>query len=338
MKLSIPAKSVHILTNLRQPPPNQQRNRRQGLPAGRQANAASLAQTTARPPFEQVHFRDVETTGGRDPGLATPLRVGLETRCRPSYGQRGATRTIDSPACVFQFTLAGIGQFEDDTGCHDLPAGSGFLCESHDPRIAYRYPPAGRQPWRFVYLSFAAAPMAPLVRALGDRLGRLVRLPPASPSVRRLVHLAEIDEPTLFISAGEGAALVFDLLGEIAAAMPRGREHPDEMLFQRVTQEIHRRLADGRVEVGEVAATVGVSQGQLFRLFRRQAGDSPYQFIVRKQMLLACQWLAEGRTSVKEIADRLGFSTPANFVRAFKKAVGQTTRQFRQGGQQMPGR
>ncbi len=39
--------------------------------------------------------------------------------------------------------------------------------------------------------------------------------------------------------------------------------------------------------------------------------------------------LAEGRLSIEQIAERLGYRDPANFTRAFKAWTGRTPRQFR---------
>ncbi len=279
---------------------------------------------------ETVYFRDFVITGAPGQCLAPPLRVGLETRCRPSYGQRGATRTIDAPCCIFQYTLAGEGIFEDDRGMHRLPPGTGFLCESHDPRIAYRYPPTGQTPWQFVYLSFAADPLGPVVKRFGEQTGRVISLPADNFMITRLVELGSGIDGSVYMSAGEATGLVLDLLRTIVGAMPVEEESFEDRQLRRIQARIEAWLPEGRIDLTELARAVGMSRGHLCRFFRDKTGLSPYQYILRKQMLLACQWLSERRLPVKQLADTFGFANPANFSRAFKQVTGMTTRQFLQ--------
>jgi AraC-like DNA-binding protein len=284
------------------------------------------------PGTEKVHFRDVVVNGSASGRVAYPLRLGVETRCRPGYGQRGATRTLDEPCCIFQYTLAGQGLFEDDRGEHRLPAGTGFLCESHDPRIAYRFPAGAERAWEFVYMSFNADPLGGLVRDIGERKGRVMTLPLEHPILIRLLRLVQGGESLLFLSPAEAAVLVMDLLSTLTAALAGPGENEEDRTIRQVQTLIQKRLPEGRVDLRHLAEELGMTRGHLCRIFKEKTGQTPYQCILRKQMLLACQWLLEEHLTVKETAYRLGFSTPANFIRAFKHVTGMTTREFlRQG-------
>jgi AraC-like DNA-binding protein len=285
-----------------------------------------------RIPPEKVHFRDVVINGAVSRRVAYPIRIGVETRNRPGYGQRGATRTIDDPCCIFQYTLAGQGLFIDDQGEHPLPMGTGFLCESHDPRIAYRFPSGGEQSWEFLYMSFNADPLAALVKEFGERMGRVVTLPMELPVLNQIQRLLRAKDSLLFMPAGEAAVLVMDLLSAFAGFVTGGQETAEDLTIKQIQTLIHKRLQEGRIDLIELAEELGMSRGNLCRFYRAQTGMSPYQYILRKQMLLACQWLLEEHLTVKETAARLGFSTPANFIRSFKKVTGMTTRQFLKQG------
>lgn len=281
---------------------------------------------------DKVHFRDVVIHGDAAQRLAYPLRIGIETRNRPGYGQKGATRTIDDPCCIFQYTLSGTGQFDDDRGQAPLPAGTGFICESHDPRIAYRFPEDAKEPWEFLYISFNADPLAHVVREMGERVGRIVQLPREVPILNRLLRLAQVRESLVFMPAAEAAVLVMDLLSAVTGAASGFTESEEDKTIKHIQTLIQKRIQAGRVDLIELADELGMSRGNLCRLYKEKTGWSPYQYILRKQMLLACQWLLEEHLTVKETSYRLGFSTPANFIRSFKHVTGMTTREFlRQG-------
>ncbi len=277
---------------------------------------------------EKVQFRDVVVSGGASTRFAYPLRMGIETRCRSDYGQRGATRALDDPCCIFQYTLGGVGEFSDGNGRHALPEGTGFLCESHDPEIAYAYPSGTREPWEFFYVNFNLDPLAPLIREFGKRLGRVVSLPKSSPILARFLYLARVRDSILFLPAPDASALVMDLISALASAAAEVPESKEDLLIKQIQTLIQQRLPGGRIDLIELAEELNMSRGNLCRFYKQHTGVSPYQYIIRKQMLLACQWLLDGQFTVKEVANRLGFSTPANFIRSFKQITGMTTREF----------
>ncbi len=79
-----------------------------------------------------------------------------------------------------------------------------------------------------------------------------------------------------------------------------------------------------------------VSREHLTRVFREQTGVTPYQFILRQRTVLACRLLQEGNFTNKEIAARLGYSSPAHFLRSFRSLVGVTPGEFRSAGLTIP--
>jgi AraC family transcriptional regulator len=96
------------------------------------------------------------------------------------------------------------------------------------------------------------------------------------------------------------------------------------------------RLIDERLaEVGaapklsELAALCKISVRQLTRSFRESRGCSIGDYIAQQRLNQAKRMLASG-SSVKEIAYRLGFTSPGIFSTAFRRAIGETPRQFRE--------
>jgi len=269
-------------------------------------------------------------------GWAFPAMVGVETRRDPSYRHAGRTR-LDRPHGIFQFTLAGRGQFQDGAGIHALPAGTGFLCESNDPQTEYAYPLDGRDAWRFVFLGLKGEAALVLARALVRRYGALYSLPVEAPLIRRLVGLAGgrgMHEK--WLSAAEGLRLTTELFAVLAeAAGAATRPAPESALVRRVRESVGH-FAGNNLRVGDVATMAGVSREHLTRVFQRQLGVTPARYLARQRMLLACDWLRDTAWTVKEIAYRLGFPAPPHFVRVFRRVTGMTPRQYRESGTLMP--
>jgi AraC-like DNA-binding protein len=58
------------------------------------------------------------------------------------------------------------------------------------------------------------------------------------------------------------------------------------------------------------------------RLFRRFQGTSPYQYLLRRKMNLAAEFLIDQGGLVKEAALKVGFADPFHFSRCFKTVHG----------------
>lgn len=84
--------------------------------------------------------------------------------------------------------------------------------------------------------------------------------------------------------------------------------------------------AEKLMSLNEIAGRVGLEQSSVCRLFRRFQGTSPYQYLLRRKMTIAAEFLLEGGGLVKEAAQRVGFADPYHFSRCFKAVHGVAPR------------
>ena len=94
---------------------------------------------------------------------------------------------------------------------------------------------------------------------------------------------------------------------------------------------IDERLAELRAAptLAELAGLCDLSVRQLTRGFRASRGCSIGEYVAQSQIDHAKRLLATDE-SIKSIAYSLGFASPSNFSCAFRRATGQTPREFRQ--------
>jgi AraC-like DNA-binding protein len=74
--------------------------------------------------------------------------------------------------------------------------------------------------------------------------------------------------------------------------------------------------------VAALASTVGMSRSAFAARFTDLVGEPAMQYVTRWKMHAAQMWLAEGHTSLSELAGRLGYKSEAAFSRAFKRLIG----------------
>jgi len=252
------------------------------------------------------------------PARGEPLALTLGGRetCNPDYAiDRGVY-----PYLGIEYVAEGRGWLKLDGRRHALAPGALF-CYGQATRC-----------------EMGTDPQHPMVKyflcVAGKEAGRRMRragLPPGR--VRRLVAHGEVRSVWEdIIRDGQHAG---GLAREICAALL-------QVLLLKVEQGVGRRApgadptkdsflrckalidaqADKLASLGELASQAGVEASSICRLFRRYQGTSPYQYLLRRKMNLAAEFLVESGGLVKEAALRVGFADPYHFSRCFKSVHG----------------
>jgi AraC family transcriptional regulator len=110
---------------------------------------------------------------------------------------------------------------------------------------------------------------------------------------------------------------------EKPSALFRGGLSP--AAFRRVEAMIEAALdGGGSPSLAEMADAIGLSVTHFVRAFRQQTGSPPHKYVVHRRMERAVSLLRVAQIPVGEVAEEVGFSTPAHFVATFRPAMGVT--------------
>lgn len=101
----------------------------------------------------------------------------------------------------------------------------------------------------------------------------------------------------------------------------------DERLA-RVLKYIHNNIYDD-IDIDNLASVACVTKPYLIRLFSKNLGISPLQYINRKKMERAQLLLITKDMPIKELAYTLGYNDHSYFIRVFKKLIGITPQEYR---------
>jgi AraC family transcriptional regulator len=247
---------------------------------------------------------------------ALTLVMGGREHCNPDY----VVARDGFPFFVLEFVVSGRGVVQLDDRRASLGAGIMFLAT---PSTRCRIETDPRDTLRKYFLCIAGRGAAQRLRRCGVPLG----------GVRQLTAHAEVTsvlEDLLREGQRSGAlarricAALFELLllkiEDSVRLAPHAAE-PARDAFLRC-----KALIDARAEqlgtLEEIARATGVEASSVCRWFRRYQGTSPYQYLLRRKMNLAAEYLVENGGLVKEAAQRVGFADPYHFSRAFKSVHG----------------
>ena len=115
---------------------------------------------------------------------------------------------------------------------------------------------------------------------------------------------------------------------ELACGLQSRREEADGTIT-RVLQYIDDNFRTEDMNVSYVAQAFKLSVSNLSHRFKGQTGKNISDYIREKRLLYTKELLRNSDLTVKDIAERLGYAQPSNFIRKFKTQTGMTPNEFR---------
>ena len=96
----------------------------------------------------------------------------------------------------------------------------------------------------------------------------------------------------------------------------------DEEFMSKAIQIVEENIDDESFTADDLAEKLFISRSSLYLKMNSISGEPPANFIRRIRFNKACKLLLEGRYSISEISNKIGFSSPSYFSTSFKKYVG----------------
>jgi AraC-like DNA-binding protein len=173
----------------------------------------------------------------------------------------------------------------------------------------------------------------PTAEIIGSRpLGRVIGLPPiAEVSVFGELAAAAADGRS-DVGIDEAGLLLAVRVARMVVCKTRRRSPANARERRRAIEAaywIDAHSAEA-VSLERIAGQAELSAFHFLRLFVRVLGVTPHQYLIRSRLRRAACLLADGATSITEVAADVGFCDLSNFVRTFRRAAGLPPREFRQ--------
>ena len=133
-------------------------------------------------------------------------------------------------------------------------------------------------------------------------------------------------------ASGEGNQLLLPIYGHlIAAYMAAGqpeRQHSD--IVQSIERHILENYPDCAYDVNLYLSSLHFSPEYLKKLFKKETGLTPQQYLINKRLEIAANTLTSycGKWNISETARLCGFSEPLYFSRLFKRKFGKSPRDY----------
>ena len=125
----------------------------------------------------------------------------------------------------------------------------------------------------------------------------------------------------------ESMGIIYQLLGRFVREATLKYDSTDPRIREAI------KIIDASSEtpmVNELAHTVHMSADHFIRLFRKEVGCTPTQFVIDRKMTQAMLMLASEPMMIKEVAYSLGYDNLSYFTRLFRRHTGVTPHAYRE--------
>lgn len=229
------------------------------------------------------------------------------------------------PHYLLHFILSGSGTFTSGDRTLKLSAGDAFLII---PGIVSSYKSNNKTPWEYCWIGFD---------------GRDVKI--ALDSCR----LSEKNPVVNFGSKASAAKEILFSVNDALAANPHNSYLHLSLLYRLFSLLLPETVPHANVpgdflshaieyiqhnynfniRIQDIACHTGIDRTYLYKLFLRELGVSPQQYLIDYRLGMAKQMLSATALQITEISNSCGFSNTSSFCHHFRRKFSVTPTQFR---------
>lgn len=225
------------------------------------------------------------------------------------------------------YITGGTGVFEDKDSSRIITPGTLFLLR---PGYWHTYHPNKDTGWSEYYIGFNGPTFrSEINRFFGDRKGPV--------EFGLSATLVDLFEQALFYSERQSSqtmsilqAIVIHMIALINYNLATKKKNDDKLdaAISYVKQYMANHLSEP-IDVQALAEEQGMSYTWLRRMFRKNTGIAPAQYLQQLRIHMSMYLLRNTNAPIKNIAVDSGFKTPEYFCAVFQEATGMTPKEYR---------
>ena len=254
----------------------------------------------------------------QNPALFTFSSMGWHS-CNDRYR---ISRPGGAQEPLLLLTVRGEGYLQFKKREYRLKPGTIVLVPRNEPNI---YGTPNGETWEFYWIHPCGAAIGFLDKVT-EQGGFMMPFAPGYAYRQKLEELLALcaDRPLHF--EWQLSQQLSSLLHHIAIGM--WAEYAQDTLAQRTVAFLESSYAR-KIRLEQAAQELYVSTAHLIRIFRRELGCTPHQYLTQYRLMRAEHLLEFSSDPIDQIASQTGFSSASHFISQFKKTHGITPVQYR---------
>lgn len=186
--------------------------------------------------------------------------------------------------------------------------------------------------WDCLWCHFDGITARHWYRNIIGRVGNVFSFPDMQPVVSKLTSIYDIFDTSDLVREPLLSKYLTDILTSILLHAPSDEKTNAHIgIAEKVTAYISEHFTEN-LSVSQLASLAGLSDYHFIRIFKKQTGFTPHEYVLNTRMNMARYLLKNSELSVKNICFSTGFSCESVFCSAFKRMEGMTPAQYREHG------
>lgn len=191
----------------------------------------------------------------------------------------------------------------------------------------HSYHSSFKNPWQKIWMNVRGSLCDQLFASYQLETIYHIKNCPLLPLFQKFVLLCDTPQPDRWVLESQCAVLFHQILAEIRNHLAFASQ-PSVSTASLVKEYIDQHLYEP-LSVARLAEQACLSSSQLTRVFKKEYGQTPYDYLLGRKLDTACLLLRNTSLSVKEISYRLHFSDEHYFSNLFRKKRGCSPGQYR---------
>lgn len=224
------------------------------------------------------------------------------------------------------FTISGGGRLSMNGRVYRLDAGTVAVVPHRTP-MEYGTGETGE--WEFYWINMQGPAVIPAAENMAEDKTAVFRPSCMSACVQIVRELIGLEDPRKYrfeMEVSRRIASLFELL--LADRFFSDQEKAEESLSDRAAAYLEAHYGE-KILLDELSRALYVSRNQLIRVFQKEIGYTPYEYLKRYRLIKACELLQMTDLPVNEVGQKTGFLNSSNFSCQFHRQYGMTPREYR---------
>lgn len=257
--------------------------------------------------------------------------VGWDEQHSSIYNWSGIERK-DQGKYIFQYTLSGHGEISIDGRTFKVGAGQAFIVSS--PGNYHYYFPKDAEKWEFLYLTLYGNEAKRCWDYVKETDNQIVRFHPESTPIKLLKKIYDDAKERKITNAYEGSSIAYHFIMELYVYLSNL-----DKLMEDWSEGIIRAALFARnyyqedISSDEMAEASQLSKYHFSRLFKKETGVTPVQYLTNIRLQKATELLQHTKYTVDEIAQLVGYKNANYLSKVTRKQIGKSPGQIRQDGE-----
>ena len=250
-----------------------------------------------------------------------PLRIELAGITHPDKSYR-IFRSESKDIYVLEYVISGRGHLIHGGQYYEVTAGDVYFLQPH---ITHNYYSDPADPWKKIWFNL----QGPLIEALCNayQLHGVVYYHdcPLQEEFFRSMEIIRNWNSNSLIEFSLQIHRIFERLHTWRIRHPEMDKSPEGIRLKEYLDQNWQQ----KISIASLARLIRKSPAQMMRIFRRDWGDSPYNYVQKQRDFFARQYLENTNCPVKELAMMMGFQDEFYFSNWFKLRNGLSPTLYR---------